>query len=191
MAMTGGQLRASTGIQVNGVYPAPGTGTALRNVRVRQATSKQFTLTFGTGDNEADRLVCQDVAIAAGSSATWDLYTGTDLKDINDQTAAFRIIRYVALQVVDGGDDSGVRVGGAASNEWVGFFAASGDKADIFPDGPIWQMGSPDGVAVGSSTANLKVENLGAVEVTVRVVVGGTTLTAGQWTGFFGMLTYP
>jgi hypothetical protein len=71
--------------------------------------------------------------------------------------------------------DCGVRIGGAASNEWVGFFAAAGDKALIFPGGPPFLAGSPAGVAVGTSTKNLLIENLGAVSVTVGIQVAGTS----------------
>jgi hypothetical protein len=66
---------------------------------------------------------------------------------------------------MSGGDTSGVIVGAAASNEWVGFFGASGDTLTIYPSGPPFAVGSPAGVAVGTTTKNLKIANAGAAAV--------------------------
>lgn len=190
----GGSVRASSTATVKASYSPVGDASdaaALADLRAtRTATSEADPLTFGTGESAFDHAVARDKTIAAGSSVTWDLYTGTDLTGPADETCAFRRVRHVEVQVIDGGDSSGVRIGGASSNEWVGYFAAAGDQYDIFPGGPSWRGGSPAGKAVGSTTCNLKVENLGAVAVTVRVVVAGSVVDSGYWMGF-GLWTYP
>lgn len=141
--------------------------------------SRAFTqaLSFGTTSGKADIVAATNVQINATSSATYDLYTGTDIKELlSGASAPFRKVKAVMVAITAGGDTSGVRVGGAASDEWVGFFVASGDKMDIFPSGPPFIAGSPAGVAVGASTKNLKVENLGAAAVSLLIVVVGTSV---------------
>jgi hypothetical protein len=190
--MIAGKLLAQAILNVNGTYPPPGVSGELRDTAIRQPTNRDFLMQHGTTSDEVDTIVCQDRIIGAGASATYDLYTGTDLLDLNSGTAAFRIIRYAGVFIIEGGDSLGVRVGGAASNEWIGFFVAAGDKQDIFPNALPWQGSSPAGKAVGSATKNLKIENLGAVSVTVRIAIGGTIQVAGGFTGLFsGYLTYP
>lgn len=191
MGMSGGQLVASTGVRIKALYPPQGLNVAGQadDLRYRRTVAGVADLPFGVDSGLVDTVVCQSRSLTAGATATYDLYTGTDLQQ-PDGAAAFRLVKYLAVFIEDGGDTSGVRIGGASSNEWVGFFAAAGDKHDIFPGGPPYQAGSPDGVAVGSSTKNLKIENRGAVEVIVTVVVGGNVLTAGMWTGIL-LWTYP
>lgn len=176
MAMTSGTLTAGSTCAVNGIYPPQGVAGNLANTRVSQTAPVDVTtLTFGTASGQVDLITCSDRAINATSSATYDLYTGTDLKDLDGQTCAFRKVKFVQVSIITGGDASGVRVGGAASNAWPAFFADASDKALIFPGGPALPGGSPAGVAVGSSTKNLLIENLGAVAVTVRIVIAGTS----------------
>jgi hypothetical protein len=195
MGQVGGSVRASTGTTVRGVYLPQGVVSAddpqRNNAVARHANDAVATLEYGTGSGFVDRTSVSDRAVAAGSSVTWDLYTGTDLPGLQDEAAPFRLVKFLKISILSGGDTSGVRVGGAAADEWVGFFESAGDSLDIFPDGPPFLVGSPAGKAVGSSTKNLKVENLGASEVVLRVVVAGSTTAPGEWVGFFGLLTYP
>jgi hypothetical protein len=177
MALAGGSLRTTIGTTVRGVYPPQGDATdpPLASTTVSHfANDQPAILQFGTGAGTFDLLSCSDREIPAVSSVTYDLYTGTDLAGLVGETAAFRHVRMLKISIVSGGDTSGVRVGGAASDEWVGFFESAGDSLDIFPDGPPFMVGSPAGKAVGAATKNLKIENLGAVEVVVRIVIGGT-----------------
>jgi hypothetical protein len=191
MGLSGGSLRTTLGAAVKATYPPQGIGDELETIRVSQfANDQPSVLQFGTGSGRFDRLTLSDRSILPGASATWDLYTGTDLLGLAGETCAFRTVRQVKVSIVSGGDTSGVRVGGAASDEWVGFFESAGDSLDIFPDGPPFWVGSPAGKAVGASTKNLKVENLGAAEVVVRVLIAGAISAAGEWMGF-GLLTYP
>lgn len=192
MAQIDGKVLAQSILSVNGTYLPPGVAGEIRNIPIKQSTNIALLMPHGTATGEVDTIVCQDRVISAGSSVTYDLYTGTDLLDLNSGTAAFRLIRYIGVFIESGGDSSGVRVGGASSNEWIGFFVAAGDKQDIFPDALPWQASSRVGKSVGSSTKNFKIENLGAVAVTVRIAIGGTIQVAGGFTGLFGgLLTYP
>lgn len=176
--MTDCRFRASTGINLSGTFaPAQGVTTEdIRNTIVPQRASAQSSLTFGTTSGKADILICQDRTLIAVMAATYDLYTGTDLKDINGLTAALRKVKYLGVVILSGGDTAGVAIGNAA-NPWPGFFGASNDIAKIFPDGPSYQGGSPAGVALTVTTnINLKIENLGAVPVTFRVIIAGTSV---------------
>jgi hypothetical protein len=194
MGMVDGLLLSQTVLRGQGLFPPPGLSIEehIRDAVIRQGKTLQSSYSHGTYTSQVDTEVWQAKGIAASSSATWDLYTGTDLTDLNDGTAAFRTIRFAAVAILQCEDaTSGVRVGGASSNEWVGFFAASGDKQDIFLDGPPWQAGSPAGKAVTSTTKNLKVENLSTTkEVIVLVVLGGSIQVSGGLMGVLG-LTYP
>lgn len=179
MAMTDCTVRATTNFKVSGTYPSPGDTSAtspLKDRVIAQAYAAGVTLEYGTSSGQCDLIVCRDKTLTAASSATYDLYTGTDLTDIDAAAAPFRKIKYAAVFIVDGGDTAGVRVGGAASNPWGAFFADVADMHDIFPDGPPYQGGSPAGKAVSSpGSLNFKVANLGAVSVTVRIVLAGTS----------------
>lgn len=181
MAMIDGEVSASTACSVRGTYPPQGVSSTLRNTAIAQsADADTTTLTYGTASGNVDLITCSDRTLAiqgtAGDDATYDLYTGTDLKDLDGLTCAFRKVKFIQISIISGGDTLGVRIGGAASNEWVGFFAAAGDKHLIFPGGPAYQAGSPAGIAVGSSTKNLFIENLGAAAVTLRIVIAGTSV---------------
>lgn len=176
MAMTAGTLRGSSGVKVSGTYPPQGVTGDLKNFIVNQSADAAWALSYGTASGQADIEVCQDRTLAATTAATYDLYTGTDLKDLAGLTAALRKVKFIGVYIVSGGDTAGVAIGGAA-NPWPGFFSDVSDKAKIFPSGPAYQAGSPAGVATVVTTGiNLKIENLGAVPVTVRIVIAGTSV---------------
>jgi len=181
--MTGGTLRSTSSVKVTGSDSATG-GKAART------TTSQQTVAYGTGSGRGDLFVSRSRTLAAGASETLDLWTGTDLLDPLNGPTPFRVVRYVEIAVAAGGDASGLRVGGAAANCWGGFFADTSDKYLIFPAGPSFRGGSPAGVAVTSSAKNLKIENLGAAEVTYDIVLAGDNSTAGDAMGVLG-LTYP
>lgn len=176
MAMTDANVRASASCNLTGVYAPQGVSGDLNNLKLTQPVSTQIqALTYGTASGQVDLVTCSLRTLLATASATYDLYTGTDLKDLAGLTCAFRKVKFIQISIDSGGDASGVRIGGAASDEWVGFFSAAGDKYKIFPSGPPFLGGSPAGVAVGAATKNLLVENLGAVSVTLAIVIGGTS----------------
>lgn len=177
MALTRATVRASCSASVDGTYPPQGVSGDLRDVQHAQTVSSSITnLTAGTGSGQVDLLTCSLRTLTTGSpTATYDLFAGATLLDLIGQTCALRKVKLIQIAIESGGDASGVAIGGAAADEWVGFFGAAGDKHKIFPAGPAYQAGSPAGVAVGSGTKNLLVENLGAVDVTVSILIAGTS----------------
>lgn len=173
--MSAGGLTASSSVAVTGTYPPQGVGTTLDNTIISQKANNSVTpITYGTTSGKANLITCSVRTINATTAVTYDLYTGTDLKDLDGQTCAFRGIKFIQVSIVSGGDATGVRIGGAAANTWVAFFADVSDKCLIFPGGPAYQGGSPAGIVVGVATKNFKIENLGAVAVNVEVVAVGT-----------------
>lgn len=159
------KIAAQGGASSNAVTP-PSTGAS---------GGTNQSLSFGTASGLADIVAVAEVDIAGAGSATYDLYTGTDIKDMFGGTAAFRKIKSLVVQIMSGGDTSGVVIGGAAADQWVGFFGASGDTLTIYPSGPPFVVGAPAGVAVGSSTKNLKIANAGAASARVRISIAGTS----------------
>jgi hypothetical protein len=200
MALSGGSLVISTTARAVGRLPGAGNTAANTIAAVTRTVSGGATGTtnFGAGSGYGDLICACEFSIAAGATLTLDLYTGaitaSDLTDVFGDAAPFRKLRGLCVEVVDEGADatSGVRVGGASSNEWVGFFETAGDSLDIFPDGPPFAVGSPAGKAVGSTTKNLAIENLSTSAArVVRVTAGGSRFQSGELMGFFGILTYP
>lgn len=178
MAATDISAGASVGISVGATFPPQGVTTYADAIQHGQTTGIDITaLTFGTGSGQCDLITCSDRTLAISTAATYDLYTGTDLKDLIGGTCAFRKVKWIMVSITADGDSSGVRIGGAASNAWVSFFADTSDMCKIFPGGPPYFAGSPAGVAVGATTCNLKVENLsGAISVAVRITICGTSV---------------
>lgn len=171
--MTGGSYSLSLSVNANGELLPPGSlGTG--KVSISAGTPDQG-LSYGTTSGKADIFVMRAITINATTASTIDLYTGTDWLDVFKDTAAFRKIKSIAIWVNSGGDASGVRIGGAASNAWAANFADASDMALIYPSGPPWCAGSPAGIAVGNTTCNLKIENLGAAAVTIYVAIAGTS----------------
>lgn len=181
MAMTAAGVTAETKVTVTGTFPPQGVSSTLTSNRISQSAPVDVgALAFGTASGQVDLITCSDRTLAiqgaAGDDATYDLYTGTDLKDLAGLTCAFRKVKLIQISIVSGGDTAGVRIGGAAADAWAAFFADATDKSLIFPSGPPFLAGSPAGVAVGASTKNLFVENLGAVAVTLRILIAGTSV---------------
>ena len=191
--MNGGTFRASTGITATGVKAPQGNGLDefLSDAKVTASGSAQQSVSYGTGEGRFDLMVSQTRGLGPGASETFDLYTGTDVLTVFGETANFRVIRTVGIYVVSGGDTSGVAIGGASSNVWTGFFSDSTDKVKVFPSGPALVMGAPGGVAVTSTTCNLKVANLGAVSVSYRLIIVGAAAYVGTPIGLLLSLTYP
>lgn len=174
--MNNGSLTASVGLRVSGTKAPQGTATTstLPSPDAGASAGVEARWTYGTGSGQVDLIVAQDRTLNATTAETLNLYDGT-VKDLFGDAAAFRKLKFLGVWVVTGGDSAGVAVGGAASNATAAFFADATDKVKVFPSGPGFQTGSPAGVTVGATTCNLKVENLGAVAVTYRLVLGGTS----------------
>lgn len=195
MGFSAGTLTVSTITKVTGTIPAPGSapGNTLPAPSTQANVTTTQSLTYGTSEGELDVPCNGQFLIGPGASLTLNLYDGgataSDLTTVFGAAANLRNLKNLSVAVVSGGDESGVRVGAASSNEFVGWFAGAGHAADIFPDGPALCHGSPLGKAVTSSAKNVKIENLGAVAVVVQVIAGGTSVTVGSAMGVLG-LTY-
>ena len=195
MGFSAATLTVNTTVKVSGSIPAPGNAPSntLTSPSTQPTTTATQTLTYGTSSGKLDVPCAGEYEIAAGGSLTLNLYDGgittSDLVTLFGVAATLRNCKSLAISVKSGGDTSGVRIGAASSNEFVGWFAAAGDCLDIFPDGPAFSVGSPAGKAVTSSAKNVKITNQGAVAVVVQVVAGGTTVVPGTAMGVLG-LTY-
>jgi hypothetical protein len=192
--VNGGTMQVSVSVKLTGSMAAPGntpTNTTPDTTKTVTGGSTQ-TLSYGTGEGEGDTFAGAEFAIAPSTSLTIDLYAGEtsdeDLPDVFKHPAPFRVLRSLVVVIATGtGDASGVRCGGAASNEFVGWFDAAGDKQKIFPGGPAFAHGSPAGVAVTTTARNFLIENLSAdVFVRVKVYAGGAKITSGMSMGTVG-----
>lgn len=190
--MTGGSLQVAVGVKVVGIGVRPGTApnNTIQPPPIVVTGGATQSLAFGARTSRIDSPCVGEFVVNAGSSLTLDLYAG-DLPDVNGQPVALRLVKSIVVVIISGGDASGLRIGGAASNEWIGYFAAAGNKKDIFPGGPPFADGSPAGVAVTSTARNFKIENLGAVNAQVRVYAGGNVVAGGVPIGLLLGLTYP
>lgn len=175
---------ANLSVQLSGSMRASATLTPQGTASTSTLTNPQSSVTggstqvlsYGTSTAQADILCSGDFTLTAGSSVTLDLYTGTDFKDVFGATAALRKLKSIELHIVTGGDTAGVTIGNAASNGTALFFGANTQTWTIYPSGAPFMGGSPAGVAIGSTTKNLKVLNNGAISVTVRLVIAGTSV---------------
>lgn len=185
MGLSAGSMQLVGSGKVTGTTPSQGTAASGRpaDPNTSATAAQALLLRFGIGSGQANVFCAYTTTLAAAESATYDLYTGTDIKDLFGGTAAFRILRGVEIAIVDGGDTTGVRVGGAAANEFIGWFVSAGDQQDIYPSGAPYLAGSPAGKTVSSTVKNLKVENRSAVAVTIRILLAGSSFSAGEVMG--------
>jgi len=197
MGFSAGRAVVTTTVQLSGTLPAPGNAPSntLANPTANPTATTKQELTYGTGEGEIDVPCNGEFIISAGGTLTLNLYDGgtttSDLTTVFGAAANLRRVKSLTFAVVSGGGENGVAVGGAASNEFYGFFGAAGDKVKIYPDGPALPLGSPAGATVTSAAKNVKLENLSSTAaVVVRVTAAGTTVEPGYATGLIGMPTY-
>jgi hypothetical protein len=197
MGFSAGFTKIVTTITMSGTVPAPGSApnNTLPDAKATAIATAQQELLYGTGEAKNDIFCAGEYIIAAGGTLTLNLFDGgtttSDLVRIVTGGAAGMVLcKSLSFAVVSGGDESGVSVGGASSNEFSGFFGAAGDKVKIYPDGPALPLGSPNGSTVSATLKNVKLENLSSSEaVTVRVTASGSSVVPGMWMGF-GLWTY-
>lgn len=186
--MISGQYTFQTTVRLKAKYRPSGSGAA---TPYQTGEGIVQLVSVGTGSGYADQFIERRIVIPAASSVTLDLFTGTDLKNIENLTAPLAAVKNATIWVAtDTGDSSGVRIGGAASNAWLANFGDTSDMATIYPDGPPWCAGSPAGLTVSSTSKNLKLENLGAAAATVHIKIAGSSSSSGMLLGILGM-TYP
>lgn len=179
MALTAGTWSVTTQVQIQGASIAPqgnASTKTLTSPSVSERSADSQALTFGTTSGTADIYCAVQNTLGAGASATYDIFTGTDLPNVFGGTAAIRTLRGIAVVIDSGGDASGVTIGGAASNATPLFFGNANDVWTIFPSGPPFAGGSDAGVAITNLLKNVKILNNGLVSVTFTIyLAGGST----------------
>lgn len=190
--MINGTYRRSVTIRIQARnLPLNALNYALANV----SDGPQQSVITGTGEGTGDVYIATTRTIAAGSSSTFDLFSGDDFTDVFGFDAPLRVVRELSVWIEDGGDSSGVRVGGAGSDCWPATFADTSDMLTIYPGGTEFTAANPAGIDVTNTAKNLKIENLGAVSANVRIFCAGSTAVSGTPIGFGfigGLLwTYP
>lgn len=194
MGFLAGRTTVTTTVQTTATIPAPGNAPAntLADPTASSGGSVTQSLNYGTGSGFVDVFCAGEFAIGPNASLTLNLFDGgattADLTTVFGAAANLQLVKSLTIGVISGGDASGVRVGGAASNPWAGFW---GSTFDIFPAGPAPPFGSPAGAVVSGTAKNLKITNQSTTAtVVVRIHASGSSIVPGNWTGFFGLLTY-
>lgn len=177
MASAAGSLQLTAQAVIAGVTINP-QGTAA--VTLSQPTAEangtgEQTISFGTASGQGNLFLAGDFTLTAGASVTFDLFAGTDFKDLFGQTAAFAKLKAIFVGIITGGDTAGVTIGNAASNQLGLWFGAVTQTWTIYPSGAPLVGGQPAGVTVDNTHKNLKILNAGAVGVTVRVILVGSS----------------
>lgn len=189
--MTNGQWQSSMGLRLSGKALGSGNITAVRANPTR-ATSQ--VLGFGTAEGQCNQIILMERSLGPGLSENLDLYDGSTcspaLIDIVNETVALRTLRSACFWILDGGDDAGVTIGGAASNAHPLWWLGTTPRQVIYPDSGPMTGGQQAGVVVTSTSRNVKVLNNGAVSVTYLVALAGSLNVSGGAMGVMG-LTYP
>jgi hypothetical protein len=178
MALTAGTWFGSSQAKIQGASIAPqgnAVTSTLASPTVAESSAASDSLTFGTATGKADIYCAGQFTLAATTAQLFDLYVGTDLKDVQGGTAPFRKLRRFWVRILSGGDSAGLRVGNPGSNGNKLWFGAATDTWTIFPDGPPFPGGSPAGVTVDATHKVVAVENLGAVSVTYELFLAGSS----------------
>lgn len=113
--------------------------------------------------------------LLAGGTVTINLFDGT-LLGLDGLTAVpLTRIHYIKLVIPSTSAGGYLRIGGAASNANILWFANTSDKALVMPGGPCFAQGDPTGyVVVDTSNKNVLIENPhGSLACSYILVVGG------------------
>lgn len=179
MALTAGTWQLITQVKISGAKIAAqgnASGNTLNVPTIGEAAADTQALTFGTTSGKADILCAVQNTLAATTAATYDLLVGADLKDVYGGAAPIVTLRGICIVINSGGDASGLRIGGAASNATPLWFANANDMWTIFPSGPPFAGGSDAGITLTALLKNVKIENLGAVPVTFTIFLAGSSV---------------
>jgi len=177
MALSGltAEIRASIAATIEKEIAGVGTPKDVLNI------SKLLSLTFGNGAGKADQIYYDRNDIAASGSD--DLDMAGVLTNIFGETISFDLVRAVMVlnrsdeAIVHGthtvATDAEISIGGSGGFEWVGPFAAVGDKMEI-PAGGLFIMTNPTaaGWVVGpGATDLLGIDNLDGADVALYDIV--------------------
>lgn len=126
-----------------------------------------FTLTDGTGNDQAQLQWYDSRTLTAGTSETLDLQA---LTGRHSDTITFSEVKWVIINIRSPGSSKSLTVGGAASNEWSALLGAAGDKYKVQQFD--MKIGC-EGWTVDATHKNLKIENPGAGSVTYDIIILG------------------
>ena len=176
--LTAGTIQVSAQAKISGAKIAPqGTATSvtLTAPSVDAIGNGQAMFTFGTGAGQCDILCAADYDLAAGASVEIDLFAN-GLPNVYGGTADFRKLKVAFVGVQGGGDAAGVTIGGSAANPHPLFFGAATSTWTIEPNQSPFSGSRSAGIAVDATHRMAKLTNNGAVPVTLRVLLGGTSV---------------
>jgi hypothetical protein len=175
-----GSITCQGNLTPQGTY-AGSTPVGLPSVPLNYPLSNAESLTFSAtpGSGQYNLIVDQYRTLAASGSETLDLYgSTTPLLDIGGGTCAFRHIKLCLIWIWNGGDISGLTVGNAGSDPWLGNLSGTTTTQTCYPTGaPLCWAGEPvTGLVVSTTHGQLLItNNSSAVSVTYALLIAGTT----------------
>jgi hypothetical protein len=187
--VTNGTYRRSVTFRIQ-ARNLPLNAVAYETVNV--SAGPQQSVIYGTGDATGDVFIATTRTIPALTDTTFDLFSGDDFHDVFGADAPLRLVREMSIWIEDGGDESGVKIGRAASDCWPATFADTSDALTIYPGGGEFSASNPVGITVSNTEKNLRIWNLGVVDVNVRIFVAGSNAAPGVPMYLANLLlTYP
>jgi hypothetical protein len=192
--MIGGGMQLSVGVKITGQL-LPG-GSVPSNTLPKPSNTVSGgaaqTLAYGTTLGLADTYCVGEYLILPGSNVVLDLYAGLPNVVSGDAAQVFLVKALVAVFVNSSGDPAtGVVVGNAGSNEWVGKFGAAGQTERVYPNGAPFIASNPNGFSIDATHRNLKIANpSGALPAQMRVYLAGNLFLSGSPTGMFPLPPY-
>lgn len=137
--------------------------------------NKTFTITNGTGANQADKMFHDQRTLSA--SATENLDLAGVLADLFGDTITLARIKALIVYAAPGNTND-VLVGGAAANQWLSWVGDATDVVKVKPGG-ILVLVAPDAtgyVVAGGTADQLKIANsAGSTSVTYDIVIVGAS----------------
>lgn len=130
-------------------------------------TEFEFSLSDGTGNNQAQLQWYDSRTLTAGASETLDLRA---LTGRHSDTITFAEVKWLIIRIQSPGTGVSLTIGGAASDEWSAAMGAAGDKYKV----QTFDMKvGCEGWTVDATHKNLKIENPGSGSVTYDIIILG------------------
>ena len=143
-------------------------GVVVTDLVEKKNSQLDFAFTDGVTANKADQLYHAQISLAAAATSTLDLEAVTNAFGTSLDFAKIKGIHITSEAL----KDSGVNVGGASANPWLGWIVAANDLLNV-PPGGFAAAAAPElaGWAVSSSNSDLKFAHDGAGSETILVDV--------------------
>lgn len=130
----------------------------------------------GTAVDQADKVWHDTRTVNAGANDDLDLNALTNT--IFGSTVTINFVKIKAILIINTSTTSGdeLRVGGAASQEWLAWVLAAGDKVRLGADSALLISSKKDGWTVtNGSSDTLRIHNPGASPITYKIAIVGTS----------------